>query len=39
VVGKAAAKVAEAPAVAKSAVESLIDAVLPTPRKRARRAT
>ncbi len=38
VVGKAAAKVADLPSLAKSAVESVVDAVVPTPRKRARRA-
>jgi uncharacterized protein YegP (UPF0339 family) len=38
VVGKAAAKVAAVPVVAKSAVEKVVDAVTPTPRKRARKA-
>ena len=38
VVGKAAAKVAEVPALAKSAVEKVVDAVTPGPRKRASRA-
>jgi uncharacterized protein YegP (UPF0339 family) len=38
VVGKAAAKVAAVPTVAKSAVEKVVDAVVPTPRKRTRRA-
>ena len=38
VVGKAAAVVAEAPAVARSAVEKVVDVVTPGPRKRTRRA-
>ena len=37
-VGKAAAKVAEAPELARSAVEKVVEAVTPSPRKRTRRA-
>ena len=38
VVGKAAAKVAEMPSLAKSAVGTIVDVVTPGPRKRASRA-
>jgi uncharacterized protein YegP (UPF0339 family) len=38
VVGKAAAKVAEVPSLAKSAVEKVVDAITPGPPKRASRA-
>lgn len=38
VMGKAAAKVAEVPSLAKSAVEKVVDAVTPGPRKRTSRA-
>ncbi|MEW6476749.1 MAG: DUF1508 domain-containing protein [Actinomycetota bacterium] len=39
VVGKAAAKVAEVPSAAMSAVEKVVDAVTPGPRRRTRKAT
>lgn len=38
VVGKAAAKVAELPSMAKAAVDTVVDAVVPGPRERVRRA-